>query len=92
MSRKHRFADRQEPLPTHVSVTVEAPPPQERPSLGELRTQGEPENPVGLVCRKCGCSNFKVDYTRSRADMIMRKRICRACGQHLVTHERPAGR
>lgn len=65
---------------------------EQRKSLQELRQEGDLEGDQGgLRCRRCGCCNFKVDYTRARPGLIMRKRICRSCGTHLVTHERAAG-
>lgn len=62
----------------------------QRPSLGEMKAANNGDNPCGLTCPKCGCHNFRVDYTRARASGIMRKRFCRACNHPLVTIERPA--
>lgn len=89
MSRKHRrhreaYEEREEHDPAPVVENAE------RPALAELKAAGEPENLAGLVCRKCHCSNFKVEYTRHREQHIMRRRQCRSCGAILVTHERPA--
>jgi DNA-directed RNA polymerase subunit RPC12/RpoP len=48
--------------------------------------------PRGLECRKCGCRDLRVIYTRSgRGGHIVRRRECRHCGQRLVTWERPVG-
>jgi len=43
---------------------------------------------LGLVCRHCGCRHFRVFYVRRRAGYIRRVRICRYCGQKLITSER----
>jgi len=68
--------------------------PNERPTLGQLKADGatdeERAEQSGLVCRKCGCHNFRVDYTRPKPDAIMRRRICRNCGAALITWERAA--
>ncbi len=42
----------------------------------------------GLRCPDCGCMHLPVWYTRKRPDRIVRKRICRHCGRHVVTYER----
>lgn len=65
---------------------------------------GEPEHPAaresfvdkllamqgqrGLVCRKCGCRDLRVKYTRHRDGSIMRRRVCRNCGRLVTTYER----
>lgn len=59
--------------------------PQKPKTLAQMR--GDDSN--GLKCPKCGCQNFRVDYTRNRKDGILRKRFCRNCGTALVTMERP---
>jgi DNA-directed RNA polymerase subunit RPC12/RpoP len=42
----------------------------------------------GLVCRKCGCRDFRVDTTRDVADGIARYRVCRNCGRRIRTIEK----
>jgi hypothetical protein len=44
----------------------------------------------GLACRKCGCRDWRVVYTRERARGIRRLRACRNCDHRLVTFEQPA--
>jgi hypothetical protein len=44
----------------------------------------------GLHCRKCGCRDWRVVYTRDRMRGIRRLRACRNCGHRLVTFEQPA--
>jgi transcriptional regulator NrdR family protein len=53
--------------------------------MAEMRGDGA----NGLKCPKCGCQNFRVDYTRPKDGGIMRKRFCRHCNTPLVTFERP---
>jgi transcriptional regulator NrdR family protein len=45
----------------------------------------------GLVCRKCQGRQFAVVYTRHRIGGILRSRRCKACGERMITWERPAG-
>jgi hypothetical protein len=46
----------------------------------------------GLQCRKCGCKNFRVVYTRAAwGAKIVRRRECRNCGERLTTWERAIG-
>jgi DNA-directed RNA polymerase subunit RPC12/RpoP len=61
--------------------------PKERPSLEELR---DPAEGNGLVCPKCNCTNFAVNYTRRKKNSIVRLRVCRNCGSKLLTRETPA--
>jgi hypothetical protein len=50
------------------------------------------ESQRGLECRKCGCRDLRVVYTRSgRGGHIVRRRECRHCGQRLVTWEKVIG-
>jgi hypothetical protein len=42
----------------------------------------------GLVCRKCGCRDLRVDATRDGIGEIRRYRVCRNCGRRIPTHER----
>jgi len=68
--------------------------PNERQTLLQMKTDGATEDEKaeqsGLMCKKCGCHNFRVNYTRPKAGAIMRRRICRNCGTALITWERPA--
>lgn len=48
-------------------------------------------NGQGLVCRKCGCRDFFVVYTRKRRGYIQRSRQCRHCGTRKTTWEREVG-
>ncbi len=44
---------------------------------------------VGLVCRRCGCRDFRVYYTRgTRSGTIVRRRVCRHCGTMRTTIEK----
>jgi hypothetical protein len=54
----------------------------------------EPQaEPVGIVCRQCGCADLRVWYTRRlRGGRIRRVRVCRHCGKRAVTTEHEAAR
>ena len=56
-----------------------APPPAPPPPL------------QGIACRRCGCRDLRVVYTRRRRTGILRRRQCRWCGHRVVTYEREAG-
>lgn len=43
---------------------------------------------MGPECRRCGCVDLPVYYTRKRAGKIVRRRICANCGQGMTTVER----
>lgn len=59
--------------------------------MQDVTTQDEIDaKPSGLVCRKCGCRHFLVYMTRQKASYIQRVRVCRHCGQRLLTREKPA--
>lgn len=46
----------------------------------------------GLVCTRCGCTDFRVLYTRAAwGNRIIRRRECRHCGSRVTTYERTAG-
>lgn len=48
---------------------------------------------TGLICHRCGCCEFRVVYTRPRANgTIIRRRECRHCGCRILTVERTAGK
>jgi hypothetical protein len=65
------------PPPAAVPAPPPAPPPQ------------EPER--GLSCRRCGCRDLRVIYTRQRRIGIVRRRECRFCGHRTTTWERQTG-
>jgi len=44
----------------------------------------------GLSCRWCGCSHFRVIYTRPGwGGRLIRRRECRNCGKRMTTYESP---
>lgn len=45
---------------------------------------------VGIECRKCGCRDLRVIYTRHRPKRIVRRRECRHCGKRVTTFEKVA--
>lgn len=46
----------------------------------------------GIVCPRCGCTDFRVVYTRaSWGNRIVRRRECRHCGRRVTTTERLVG-
>ncbi len=51
----------------------------------------KPMRETGLECPKCGCRDLRAYYTRPRPGYILRKRICRHCGNDVVTRERIGG-
>jgi hypothetical protein len=44
----------------------------------------------GLVCRACGCRDFRTIYTRPRGDSIVRRKRCRNCDRAISTREKIA--
>jgi transcriptional regulator NrdR family protein len=43
---------------------------------------------TGLICRQCGCRDFRVTDTEPLKDgRIRRRRTCRHCGRRVVTFE-----
>ncbi len=43
---------------------------------------------VGLVCRACGCQDFRVVYVKHRpGGIVIRRRECRHCGRRVLTRE-----
>lgn len=61
--------------------------PEDLPTLAELaRGVGQPG---GIVCPRCGCRDWRVYYTRQRADAVLRSKVCRHCGMKIITNERP---
>ncbi len=98
MSRKHREqyrSSRPENLEDEIpkeAIPVVQNQPEERPALAEMQAASDSDGDMsGLRCRKCGCGNFRVDYTRPKQNSIMRRRLCRACGFPMLTYERVAG-
>jgi len=41
----------------------------------------------GLVCRRCGCADLRVETTRYAPERIVRYRLCRNCGKRITTYE-----
>jgi transcriptional regulator NrdR family protein len=42
----------------------------------------------GLSCRRCGCQELRVVYTRRRSgSVLMRRRECKQCGGRFTTWE-----
>ena len=64
-----------------------------RPVLA-LLTDPAPQvtsEPVGIVCRQCGCADLRVYRTvKLSKSRIRRERICRHCGNRLITTEQEA--
>ncbi len=48
----------------------------------------QPSEIPGIVCPKCECRHFDVEYTRPRVGRIVRARRCRNCGYRVITTER----
>jgi hypothetical protein len=98
VSRKHREqyrSSRPENLEDEIpkeAIPVVPNQPEERPALSEMQAASDSDGDMsGLRCRRCGCGNFRVDYTRPKENSIMRRRLCRACGFPMLTYERVAG-
>ena len=46
----------------------------------------------GIRCRKCGCRDFRVIYTKKATlGRIRRRRQCRHCSHRITTYEAEAG-
>jgi transcriptional regulator NrdR family protein len=46
----------------------------------------------GLTCRRCGCKELRVVYTRRRVGGVqVRRRECRRCFERVTTWERAIG-
>ncbi len=60
--------------------------PIDRPRIRLSTYASNPE--VGLLCRKCGCRDFRTVYTRRIPNGIRRSRQCRQCGKRIITTER----
>jgi uncharacterized Zn finger protein len=42
----------------------------------------------GLMCKNCGCRDFRVLHTRRGPESIQRERECRNCGKVVWTREK----
>jgi hypothetical protein len=42
----------------------------------------------GIACPDCGCTWWRVYYTRQRRNRIIRQRECQHCGRRVMTTER----
>jgi hypothetical protein len=58
-----------------------------KPDDAEERRE-PPEAVPGIPCRKCGCCDLRVIWTRRRFGFITRMRECRHCGLRTITRER----
>ncbi len=65
-------------------MTMTAKP---RKSLDEMEAAGAE---LGIVCRECGCRDWRVNYTRQGNGEVRRQKICRHCGKRMMTREREA--
>lgn len=45
---------------------------------------------LGIACRRCGCTKFRVFSVRKLPGEIVRVKKCRRCRRKLYTFERPA--
>lgn len=45
------------------------------------------EQPLGIACPACQCTDLRVYRTMQYPARITRVRICRNCGRRIVTHE-----
>lgn len=55
-----------------------------------MRTGDSDQQPVGFVCRACGCGHFEVVRTvRQQGGRVKRERRCRNCGRRMATVEMP---
>jgi len=61
-------------------------------TIGERKVWPPDQDQRGLECRKCGCKQFRVIYTRAAlGGRIVRQRECRHCGRRMVTWEKALG-
>jgi len=60
--------------------------PPKRPTFFELAARGQ--GGAGIACRRCGCRDLRVLYTRRQGERIMRRRACRHCGERTTTYEK----
>ena len=66
---------------------IEEPPLPRKPR----KTLAEMAGDLGIACRKCGCRDLRVYYTRPAGQsQIKRVKLCRHCGTRVVTYEREA--
>lgn len=52
--------------------------------------QGQ-EVSVGLICRQCGCRDFRVVETERKNGFVLRRRECRNCASRATTREEIIG-
>jgi len=51
--------------------------------------QNKDGQPVGIVCRHCGCGHHRVLYLKwLTGGVLLRRRECRHCGHRFTTRER----
>jgi transcriptional regulator NrdR family protein len=50
-------------------------------------SDAKPKDSLGLICRKCGCTDLRVKHTRRFRDKIIRERECRYCGKRMRSTE-----
>ena len=53
----------------------------------EARKREPKEEPRGITCPGCGCSELRVLYTRYRPKRIVRVRQCQKCKRRVITNE-----
>jgi hypothetical protein len=53
----------------------------------EVAALGGEAPALGLVCKGCGCRDYRVLYTDRRDGYILRRRECRHCGRRVTTRE-----
>ncbi len=57
-------------------------------SVTQRKTWNPAQDKRGLECRWCGCTHFRVVYTRATwGRRIMRRWECRYCGKRITTRE-----
>ena len=59
----------------------------DRPTLRQLAQQSAGSDP--WACRVCGCRNWDVYRTVQRLSYRKRERVCRNCGNRIITAEVP---
>lgn len=43
---------------------------------------------IGLTCPKCNSTAWTIDETRKLPGTVARNRVCRECGERIITEER----
>ncbi len=60
--------------------------------MAQATDKRTPMQKRGLECPQCGCSHFRVLYTRrALGGRLLRRRECRYCGRRMTTYEHVAG-